>query len=149
MAYMSRDREFIKQAKNASRQSKDPTTKVGAVVVSSENNVLGTGWNGHPKLSPTDLRNNDDVFPWNKRGPDNKHLYVCHAELNAIAHSTGSLKGATIYVTLNPCNECAKLIVQVGIKRVVYAEEKDFKGTLRAAMKIFNECGVEIHQISA
>lgn len=130
----------------ASKRSKDKETQVGAVVVSPDKRILGIGWNGHPK-------GKDNAFTWEKYGPENKHLYVCHAEANAIAHSSSSVKGATMYVTLSPCNECAKAIVQSGIVRVVYLEKKEkksskssdddaknLKGKLEAAMNSFRQC---------
>lgn len=128
----------------ASKRSKDKETQVGAVIVSSDKRILGIGWNGHPKMS---YGSNDKAFTWDKYGRENKHLYVCHAETNAIAHSSSSVKGATIYVTLSPCNECAKAIVQSGIKRVVYIEEKEKKSPdgeaknkkLEAAMNNFRQ----------
>lgn len=136
----------------ASKRSKDLETKVGAVVVSAEREVLGIGWNGHPKMKWGD--NDDPVkgFTWKKIIEDytkNKHLYVCHAELNAIVHSSRPIKGSTIYVTLNPCNECAKLIVQSGVSKVIYIEKREFRNNSReAAMKIFNTCKVDIVQFS-
>lgn len=118
------DEYFMSLAVVASKRSKDRETKVGAVVVSADRKVLGIGWNGHPKMRSRDNDNKVQGHPWDK---EKKHYYVCHAELNAITHSSGSLKGATIYVTLNPCNECAKVIVQSGVKNIIFMKKKVLK----------------------
>jgi dCMP deaminase len=105
----------------AAQRSKDPITQVGACVVDRQGNLIGSGYNGMPRGC------HDDEFPWGKGSTntlENKHLYVCHAELNAIANATGTMDGCTIYVTLFPCNECAKLIIQNGITEVVYLTDK-------------------------
>lgn len=153
------DEYFMSLAVVASKRSKDRETKVGAVVVSTDKKVLGIGWNGHPKIeSGENQGKNDHLFTWEKIIEDyerNKHLYVCHAVLNAIMHSSGSLKGATIYVTLNPSNECAKVIVQSGVKKVIYMEEDIIANSLfqdrkekilKAAAEIFGKCEVKIVQ---
>lgn len=108
---------FMEIAKISSQRSKDPNTQVGAVVVGQNNKIIGTGYNGMPRGC------SDDIFPWTR--PD-KHLYVCHAELNAIlnANNFNMLEGSTLYSTLFPCNECSKIILQMGIKKVVYLEDK-------------------------
>lgn len=138
---------FMGMAVLASKRSKDPEMKVGAVLVSPDKKIIGVGYNGHPKV-----KNNDKSLPWTKIYDDyekNKHMYVVHAEQNAIAHSSGSLKGATMYVTLNPCNECAKLIVQHELKEVVYLSAKDFRdNALTAAMKIFHLSSVKVTKFS-
>lgn len=137
-------------AKLASFRSKDPDKQVGACIVSQDNKIIGVGYNGHPKVK--DDKNKDKIYPWTKfldKYKENKHMYVCHAELNAIAHSTGPVKDATMYVTLNPCNECAKLIVQSELKKVVYQETKLFRGeALEAANKIFEESKVEVKKFN-
>ena len=101
----------------SSNRSKDPSTQVGACVVSKDNKILGVGYNGMPKGC------SDDEFSWDR--PE-KHLYVCHAELNALlnANDFSQLNGATLYCTLFPCNECAKIIIQLGIKNIVYFSDK-------------------------
>lgn len=141
---------FMGIAVLASKRSKDPDTKVGACVVSADNSIIGVSYNGHPKVRQ-DLKN-DELFPWTKDRKDykkNKHMYVCHAELNAIAHSSGSLKDSSMYVTLNPCNECAKLIVQSGVKEVFYLTRKNFRdNALDAAMEIFEHSNVKVHQFT-
>ena len=107
----------------SAHRSKDPSTQVGACIVSPDHKILSMGYNGFPKGC------SDDIFPWAKmkaeQDPYNaKYFYVTHAELNAILnYRGGSLEGATIYVTLFPCNECAKAIIQSGIKTLVYWED--------------------------
>lgn len=101
----------------AAERSKDPKTQVGSCIVDDDFRIIGYGYNGHPLGT-----NSDDRFTWDK---DGKHLYVCHAERNAVDFRTASVKGATLFVTLYPCNECAKTIVQNKIKRVVYMDKKD------------------------
>ena len=140
--YLSWDEFFIGIAKLAAGRSKDPNTQVGACIVGEDNRILSIGYNGAPN------RFDDDKFPWDREGEEinTKYPYVCHAELNAILNYPGSRKdlvGATIYVDLFPCNECAKAIIQSGITNVVYLSDK-YKGTpLNVASKrLFDECGV-------
>lgn len=120
--YIKWDEYFMGLAFLSAERSKDPSTQVGACIVSEEKNILSIGYNGLPRGC------NDDEFPWERNDPDaakNKYAYVAHAELNAITNSQGkSLKNSTIYVTLFPCNECAKLIIQSGIKQIIYASDK-------------------------
>ena len=106
-------------------RSKDPNTQVGACIVSEEHKILSMGYNGFPTGC------SDDDFPWAREGEplENKYFYTTHSELNAILnYRGGSLEGATMYVTLFPCNECAKAIIQAGIKRLVYDSDK-YNGT--------------------
>ena len=108
-------------AKLSAMRSKDPNTQVGACIVSNDNKILSMGYNGFP------IGCSDDEFPWARVGEplDNKYLYTTHSELNAILnYRGGSLEGAKLYVTLFPCNECAKAIIQSGIKTLVYDEDK-------------------------
>lgn len=101
----------------ASKRSADPNTQVGASIISSDNKTLGTGYNGFPNKVGT------NVFSWNREGEDplkTKYPFVVHAEKNAIYNSSSSVVGTTLYVTMYPCNECAKDIIQSGIKKVVY-----------------------------
>ena len=117
--YISWDEYFMGIALLAAHRSKDPNTQVGACIVSAEHKILSMGYNGFP------LGCSDDEFPWNREGEDNKYFYTTHSELNAILnYRGGSLEGATIYVTLFPCNECAKAIIQSGIREVVYDDDK-------------------------
>ena len=120
--YISWDEYFMGIAMLAGMRSKDPNTQVGACVVNDENIIVSTGYNGMPKGC------SDDEYPWEREGDfqnNTKYPFVVHAELNAILNSQGkSLMGATIYVALFPCNECAKAIIQSGIKEVVYLSDK-------------------------
>lgn len=119
--YISWDEYFMGIATLSGMRSKDPGTQVGACIVSPDNKILSMGYNGFPKGC------SDDEFPWSRddEGLDSKYVYVVHSELNAILNYTGgSLEGSRIYVTLFPCNECAKAIIQAGIKEIIYASDK-------------------------
>ena len=142
--YLSWDEYFMGIALLSAGRSKDNNTQVGACIVSDENKILSVGYNGMPTGC------NDDDMPWEREGAflDTKYPYVCHAELNAILNrSTGSLKNARIYVSLFPCNECAKAIIQTGIKEVVYWDDKyaDTDG-VKASKLMFRLSGVAIRQ---
>lgn len=106
----------------SAKRSKDPNRQVGACIVNSDNKIIGIGYNGMPNGC------SDDVMPWAKIASnvlDTKYMYVCHAEMNAIMNKNeGNMKGCTIYVTLFPCNECTKLIIQAGITKVLYLLDK-------------------------
>ena len=117
--YISWDEYFMGVALLAARRSKDPSTQVGACIVSPDNIIISTGYNGMPKGC------SDDEFPWAREGEDTKYPYVVHAELNAILNANGrDLRGSRIYVALFPCNECAKAIIQSGVKQVIYLSDK-------------------------
>ena len=140
--YFTWDEVFMGIAILTSERSKDPSTQVGACIVDCENRILSIGYNGAPNGF------DDDIFPWNRDGDNlnTKYPYVCHAELNAILNYRGSrrdLKDAKIYVDLFPCNECAKAIIQSGIKEVIYLSDK-YKNSdnNKAARFLFDECGV-------
>ena len=110
--YISWDEYFMGVALLSGMRSKDPNTQVGACIVSQDNKILSMGYNGFPKGC------DDDEFPWARTGEGNetKYPFVTHAELNAILnYRGGSLEGAKLYVSLFPCNECAKAIIQSGI----------------------------------
>lgn len=141
--YINWDEYFMAIAKLSARRSKDPNTQVGACIVSKDNRILACGYNGAPNGFE------DDKFPWKREGNplNTKYMYVCHAELNAILNYRGSRKefeNAKIYVDLFPCNECAKAIIQSGIKEVIYLCDK-YDGTDGniASKKLFDECGVK------
>ena len=146
--YLSWDEFFIGVAKLAAGRSKDPSTQVGACIVSKENRILSIGYNGTPNNF------DDDKFPWNREGVsknETKYPYVCHAELNAVLNYSGSRKdlvGARIYVDLFPCNECAKIIIQSGISEVIYLSDK-YNGTEEnlASKLLFNNCGIKYRQL--
>jgi dCMP deaminase len=120
--YLSWDEYFMGVAFLSGLRSKDPNTQVGACIVSEDNKILSMGYNGFPKGC------SDDDFPWNRDGDDplaNKYFYSTHSELNAILnYRGGSLEGSKLYVSLFPCNECAKAIIQAGIKTVIYDCDK-------------------------
>ena len=119
--YINWDEYFMGIALLTAMRSKDPNSQVGACIVSSENKILSLGYNGMP------IGCSDDEMPWEREGAplDTKYMYVCHAELNAILNSAhNNLKGARVYVTLFPCNECTKAIIQSGIAEVVYYGDK-------------------------
>ena len=145
--YLNWDEYFMSLAKLTAGRSKDPNTQVGACIVSSDNRVLSCGYNGAPNNFP------DEKFPWEREGKplETKYMYVCHAEANAIDNYRGYKKefeGARIYVDLFPCNECAKKIIQSGIKEVVYLSDKysDSDGTI-ASKLMFDTCGVKYRQL--
>lgn len=136
--YISWDEYFMGVSLLAAKRSKDPNTQVGACIVSRENVILSTGYNGFP------IGCSDDEFPWEREGKNTKYPFVVHAELNAILNSNGkSLKGARIYVDLFPCNECAKAIIQSGISEVVYLYDKyaDSEATI-ASKRMLDAAGV-------
>lgn len=119
--YISWDEYFMGVAVLASQRSKDPSTQVGACIVDEQNRILSTGYNGFPHGC------SDDKFPWNRDedSGETKYPFVVHAELNAILNSRGkSLQDSKLYVALFPCNECAKAIIQAGVKEVVYLSDK-------------------------
>lgn len=122
--YISWDEYFMGVAYLSSLRSKDDSSQVGACIVNQKNRIVGIGYNGFP------VGCEDDSFPWEKEGDflNTKYAYVVHAEPNAILNSTVDLDGSKIYVTLFPCNECAKLIIQSGIKEVIFLNEK-YQGT--------------------
>ena len=142
--YISWDEYFMGIAKLAAMRSKDPSTQVGCCIVGQDNKILSIGYNGFPRGC------SDDEFPWAREGKDleTKYFYVTHAELNAILNFRGgSLQGAKLYVSLFPCNECAKAIVQAGIKTVIYESDKYAETDKFIASKmIFRAAGVELVQ---
>ena len=142
--YISWDEYFMGIAMLAARRSKDPNTQVGACIVSDDNIIISTGYNGMPKGC------SDDEFPWDREVADTKYPYVVHAELNAILNANGrDLRGSRIYVALFPCNECAKAIIQSGIKEVVYLSDK-YKDSLSfiASKRMMDAAGVKYTQLT-
>lgn len=139
--YISWDEYFMGVAYLSSMRSKDPNTQVGACIVSHKNKILSMGYNGLP------IGCSDDEFPWNRVEKDpvlNKYFYTTHSELNAILnYRGGSLEGSKMYVTLFPCNECAKAIIQAGITKIVYADDKyDDTPAVYASKKMLDAAGV-------
>ena len=143
--YISWDEYFMGVAMLSALRSKDPSTKVGACIVNQNKRIVGIGYNGFP------CGCSDDEFPWAREGEfgDTKYPYVVHAELNAILNSKYDLRGCTIYVSLFPCNECAKAIIQSGIRRIVYESDKyaNTEGTI-ASKRMLKAAGIELHQLS-
>ena len=141
--YISWDEYFMGVALLAAQRSKDPNTQVGACIVSQDNIILSTGYTGLPNGC------SDDEFPWERQGEETKYPYVVHAELNAILNSGGRvLKGAKLYVALFPCNECAKAIIQCGIREVIYLSDK-YADTdnVRASKRMLRSAGVIYRQL--
>ena len=139
--YLSWDEYFMGIALLSAQRSKDPGTQVGACIVGQDNKILSMGYNGMP------IGCHDDEMPWARDGAplDTKYLYVCHAELNAILnHGRSGLEGAKVYTTLFPCNECAKAIIQSGVKEVLYLSDKykDTMGNL-ASKRMLDAAGVK------
>lgn len=143
--YISWDEYFMGIAILSAQRSKDNSTQVGACIVNNEHKIVSVGYNGMPTGC------SDDDMPWEREGDsslDTKYPFVCHAELNAILNSNiGNLGGCTVYVTLFPCNECAKAIIQSGIKRVVYFSNK-YADTesVKASYILFKKCGVAVDE---
>ncbi len=133
-------------AKLSAMRSKDDTSQVGACIVNDKNRIVGIGYNGMP------IGCEDDDFPWKREGSflDTKYAYVVHAEPNAILNSTVDLAGAKMYVTLFPCNECAKLIIQSGIRKIIYLSDK-YEGTETdvASKRMFDAAGVVYEKLRA
>ena len=136
---------FMGLAKTIALRSKDPNTQVGACIVGPDHRVISLGYNGFPEGC------SDDDFPWEKEGDalHIKYTYVVHAELNAILNSKRDLKGCSLFVTLFPCNECAKAIIQSGISTVYYESDKyaDLDST-KASKAMLEAAGVRYIPIS-
>ena len=143
--YITWDEYFMGVAMLSGKRSKDPNTQVGACIVGADNRILSMGYNGFPNGC------SDDDFPWDREGDKSlktKYPYVTHSELNAILnYRGGNLDGTKLYVSLFPCNECAKAIIQSGIKTVVYAIDK-YKDTesVIASKRMFDAAGVRYYQ---
>lgn len=142
--YITWDEYFMGVAMLSGMRSKDPGTQVGACIVSADNTILSMGYNGFPKGC------SDDAFPWKREGEplDNKYFYSTHSELNAILnYRGGSLEGAKLYVSLFPCNECAKAIIQSGIKTIIYDCDK-YQNTpaVIASKRMLDAAGVRYYQ---
>ena len=145
--YISWDEYFMGVAYLSALRSKDPNTQVGACIVSDDNKILSMGYNGFPRGC------SDDEFPWGKEHEQDdpyqaKYFYATHSELNAILnYRGGSLEGSKLYVTLFPCNECAKAIIQCGIRTLIYCEDKyGDTAAVRASKRMLNAAGVRYYQ---
>lgn len=139
------DEYFMGLAHLSALRSKDPNTQVGACIVDADNKVVSIGYNGMPRGC------SDNEFPWEREGGflDTKYAFVVHAELNAILNSPRPVKDCTLYISLFPCNECAKAIIQSGIRKIVYESDK-YDGTEGnvASKKMLRKAGVELVQLS-
>lgn len=144
MKILNWDEYFMSLAHLSAMRSKDPNTQVGACIVNDKNRVVGIGYNGMPYGC------SDDEYPWEREGEyhETKYAYVVHAELNAILNSTGSLDNCSIFVSLFPCNECAKAIIQSGISEVVYESDKYAEDTkVKASKRMLQSAGVSLRQV--
>ncbi|PIR06032.1 MAG: cytidine deaminase [Candidatus Komeilibacteria bacterium CG11_big_fil_rev_8_21_14_0_20_36_20] len=146
--YLSWDDTFILMADLIAQRSKDPSTQTGAVVVDENNIILGLGYNGWPRGV------DEGLFPWDREGGyekeeflNTKYAYVVHAELNAILNANKSVRGGKVYCHLFPCNDCAKVIIQAGIKELIYQEDKYIDVDIfQASRKLFEAAGVKLRQ---
>ena len=138
------DEYFMGMALLSALRSKDPNTKFGACIVDQDHKVVSNGYNGMP------IGIDEEKLSWNRGdGLDSKYLYVCHAEFNAILNTRdgAALKGCTLYVTLFPCNECTKAIIQTGIKEVVYIDNKYAdKDEFKASALMLKLAGIKVRQ---
>lgn len=141
------DETFMRMALLVADRSKDPSTQVGACIVSAENRILSLGYNGTPNGWK------DSEFPWGKTGDplDTKYPFVIHAERNAVLNYGGlhsQLRGSKLFVTHFPCNQCAQELAQVGVTEVIYLNGHDSSEfSTRASEKIFEACGISFHQL--
>ncbi|NLK94162.1 MAG: dCMP deaminase family protein [Clostridiales bacterium] len=142
--YLKWDEYFMGIALLSAQRSKDASTQVGACIVNEDNKIISMGYNGMP------IGCADNKMPWDKTGNplESKYLYVCHAELNAILNNNGgSLKGARIYTTLFPCNECTKAIIQSGISEIIYYLDKYSEtDSVIASKKMLDMVGIKYYQ---
>lgn len=143
---LSWDDYFMSVAFLTALRSKDPSTQVGACIVNQERRIVGVGYNGFPTGIP------DESLPWAKSSPEGeletKYPYVCHAELNAVLNKNAeSCRDCRLYATLHPCNECAKVLIQSGIREVIFASDKYHdRPSMTASRRLFQLAGVETRQ---
>lgn len=141
---MNKDKFYMEFAKLASMKSKDPSTKVGAVLV-NDKRILSIGYNGPPRAFPDEMLFSNDP----QLDIKDKNNYMVHAEQNAVLNYGGSLKDlqdATLYVTVSPCNECAKILIQLGISTVVYLEEYHRTEIWNLSKQLFDLTGVKYYK---
>ncbi|MBE5735652.1 MAG: dCMP deaminase family protein [Clostridiales bacterium] len=142
--YISWNEYFMGIALLSAKRSKDPNSQVGACIVDSNKRIVSMGYNGFPNGC------SDDCLPWGRDGGmlDTKYAYVVHSELNAILNANTNVRGCTLYVTLFPCNECTKAIIQSGIKELYYISDKyaDTDG-VRASKKMLDMAGIKYTQM--
>ncbi len=143
--YISWDEYFMGVSLLSSKRSKDPSTQVGACIVDRSNRIVGIGYNGFPRGC------SDDALPWGRKADDikeTKYPYVVHAEVNAILNSTRNLDGARMYVALFPCNECTKMIIQSGIKEIVYLSDKYADtDSVKSAKRMIGMAGIKYRKL--
>ncbi len=144
--YLEWDEYFMAEAFLATKRSRDPNTRVGACIVGPDNKIKAKGYNGFPRGI------SDKEFPWAREGGflETKYAFMCHAEANAIDNrGSNALDGCRIYVTLFPCNECAKRIIQNGIIEIIYWEDKyaDKEDNIASKM-LFKAAGVKTRRLS-
>lgn len=144
--YLSWDEYFMGIALMSALRSKDPNTQVGACIVNEKKRIVGVGYNGFPTGC------SDDDLPWDRDGDflETKYPYVCHAELNAVLNSiSADLNGCSIYIALFPCNECAKVLIQSGVKEIVYLSDKYADtDSAKASKKMFDQSGVTYRKLT-
>ncbi|SHO53182.1 deoxycytidylate deaminase [Desulfopila aestuarii] len=143
--YLNWDEYFMAVALLSAQRSKDPSTQVGACVANAQNKIVGVGYNGFPRGC------SDDELPWDRSGGflDTKYPYVCHAELNAVLNAISTnLQGCRIYVGLFPCNECTKVIIQSGIREIIYLSDK-YRDTdqVRASKIMLDKANIPYRQL--
>jgi dCMP deaminase len=141
--YFEWDETFMHMCKVIAQRSKDPNTQTGACIVNDKNIVIGLGYNGFPRGC------SDDHLPWDREGEfcDTKYPYVVHSEENAVLNANANTEGAKIYCTLFPCNECAKVIIQRGIKEIVFESDKYHDNKeWQASRRMFDLAGVKYRQ---
>jgi dCMP deaminase len=143
--YLKWDNYFMGIALLSAQRSKDPNTQVGACIVDESNKIVGIGYNGFP------IGCSDEKLPWDREAEnvnDTKYPYVVHAEVNAILNSTKKLDGAKIYIGLFPCNECAKIIIQSGIKEIIYISDKYCDSdSVKASKKMIDMAGLKTRKL--
>lgn len=143
--YITWDEYFMSVAMLSAMRSKDPNTQVGACIVNQDRKIVGTGYNGFP------IGCSDDELPWGREGNplQTKYPFVCHAELNAILNSISrDLRDCTLYVVMFPCNECAKAIIQSGIKEIIYRDNKyPDSDSVKASTMMLRQAGVKVRQL--
>ena len=141
--YISWDECFMRMAHVIAERSKDPSTQAGAVIVDENNVIYGLGYNGFPRGIDS------ESLPWDREGDflNTKYAYVCHAEENAVYNANGPVKNCKIYCTLFPCNECAKTLIQNGVKEVIFESDKYHNvPAFEASRKLLDLAGVKYRQ---
>jgi dCMP deaminase len=141
--YLDWDEAFMQISNLISKRSKDPSTQNGACIVNDKNIIIALGYNGFPRGC------HDDKLPWCRDGKliKTKYAYVVHAEANALMNASAPTDGCRLYATLFPCNECAKMIIQHGIREVIYDSDK-YKDVdiFKAGKRLLRMAGVTLRQ---